>query len=66
MTSKNKVLLDAFTAYCEAHPNERFWQALRNWTKVPSIYVGDDSHCDDVSLVDTFYWEDQDDMKKPL
>jgi len=23
--------LSSFVSYCEAHPEQRFWQALRNW-----------------------------------
>lgn len=29
--NKNKEKLDSFTEYCKAHPEQRFWQALRNW-----------------------------------
>lgn len=28
---KNQKLLVSFTEYCVAHPEERFWQAMRNW-----------------------------------
>lgn len=30
---KSKKQLDSFVEYCTAHPEERFWQALRNWTR---------------------------------
>lgn len=30
----NKELLDQFVAYCEQHPEQRFWQALCNWDGV--------------------------------
>ena len=30
---KNKKLLDSFVKYCTGHPEERFWQALRNWAR---------------------------------
>lgn len=30
--SKNAKLLKDFTRYCDKHPNERFYQALRNWS----------------------------------
>jgi hypothetical protein len=33
----NKRMLAEFTLYCEAHPEERFWQALRNWADVDMI-----------------------------
>lgn len=31
--------LQSFIHYCEAHPDERFWQALRNWAEVSYIYT---------------------------
>lgn len=31
--SKNAILLAEFTAYCTAHPDFRFWQALGNWCR---------------------------------
>lgn len=34
LKSKNSKLLARFIAYCLEHPNERFWQALRNWSGV--------------------------------
>lgn len=36
--SKNSTMLAAFTAYCRQHPEERFWQALRNWTEFSFIF----------------------------
>lgn len=27
----NQKTLSSFVSYCEAHPEQRFWQALRNW-----------------------------------
>ena len=30
--SKNYAVATDFFAYCVAHPEERFWQALRNWS----------------------------------
>jgi hypothetical protein len=32
MDNKNIVLLTEFVSYCQGHPNERFWQALLNWS----------------------------------
>jgi hypothetical protein len=48
-------LLDSFVAYCKAHSEQRFWQALRNWTGVAYIFVGKDKD----NLKDTFYWENK-------
>ena len=30
--SKNELKLKSFTKYCKAHPEERFYQALVNWS----------------------------------
>lgn len=38
MKNKNKEQLDSFTKYCELYPEQRFWQALRNWSGVYAIY----------------------------
>lgn len=42
--SKNIKLLDSFNKYCLKHPEQRFWQALKNWAKVNFIvfYHGQD------------------------
>jgi len=56
--NKNKKQLDSFVAYCKLHPEERIWQALRNWAKVNFVYVqrsGERKSIED--LHDTFYWE---------
>lgn len=58
MKSKNQIKLESFTKYCEQHPEERFFQALRNWVQktVDSrwnwIYVEDGEEKED-----TFYWD---------
>ena len=33
MTTRNSEKLESFVAYCQSNPNQRFWQALRNWTR---------------------------------
>ena len=38
MAENNKEQLDLFVKYCKEHPEERFWQALRNWANVDAIY----------------------------
>ena len=30
--NKNNLLLLDFIAYCQANPDQRFWQALANWS----------------------------------
>lgn len=43
----------AFIKYLEENPEERFWQAVRNFTHAPFLYVSDKM----VELQDTFYIE---------
>lgn len=51
--TRNSKLLKEFIEYCETHPEERFWQAIRNWSGADKIlYEKGDS-------VDTFYWNDK-------
>lgn len=58
--TRNSKTLKSFIEYCVEHPQERFWQALRNWAGVGFIYVGDDYYLDIPSgLEDTFYWEEK-------
>ena len=49
--NKNKTLLKSFTAYCNKNPDQRFWQALRNWSEYVAIHgvIADDK------AEDTFY-----------
>lgn len=41
MKSKNSKTLDSFIQYCIAHPEERFWQALRNWSDHAFIFTSE-------------------------
>ena len=69
MDSKNFSLLTQFTNYCAEHTEERFWQALRNWSGYGFIlganYVPEDELSNiEVGTVrtwaeDTFYREDK-------
>ena len=64
---KSKLKLEEFTKYCESHPEERFWQALRNWSGFAKILVTNGLHVlpeerlslmfDPVGTRDTFYDE---------
>jgi hypothetical protein len=56
MPSKNNETLQSFVKYCQEHPEERFWQALRNWSKYAFIY-GSNSLLEDERVEDTFYIE---------
>jgi hypothetical protein len=58
MTTRNSDTLADFVAYCEAHPTERFWQALRNWCGRNFIFVSEQS-LSSSGADDTFYWEDR-------
>jgi len=49
--NKNKTLLKSFTAYCNANPDQRFWQALRNWSGYCAI-AGENEKGE---VEDTFY-----------
>lgn len=57
-------MLISFIEYCEEHPYERFWQALRNWAqinideKINFIVLAPIGWLEDRQLGnDTFYWE---------
>ncbi len=32
--NKNKTQLESFVKYCEEYPEQRFFQALRNWNQI--------------------------------
>ena len=53
---KNEELSKSFAKYCQEHPQERFWQALRNWSGYAFVCV---SHVfpSGTDIQDTFYWE---------
>jgi hypothetical protein len=54
-TSKNGKVLQSFIDYCVAHPYQRFWQALRNWSASSFIFASKAG-----VVKDTFYWEGRD------
>jgi hypothetical protein len=61
---KNKKTLNSFIVYCELHPEERFWQALRNWAGFSFIYDSNVPRANielpaeaNAYLEDTFYYE---------
>jgi hypothetical protein len=58
MATKNSEMLRDFIDYCVDHPEERFWQALRNWSGWHLVMVSNDSDAtDNHAIEDTFYWE---------
>ena len=52
--SNNEKTLATFVTYCEARPELRFWQALRNWSGFNFVWVGYEA---DVITFDTFNFE---------
>ena len=64
---KSNEKLSEFVLYCQKHPSQRFWQALRNWSGFDAIYTYSEKMTDAPrvekakqilsGLEDTFYWE---------
>jgi len=55
---KNKEKLLDFIAYCIEHEDERFWQALRNWSNQEFIISKNETDINgDYKEEDTFYWD---------
>lgn len=61
---KSSKLLGSFMAYCADHPDQRFWQALRNWSGNDYIYTQQggghlvsafNEDGEEIKLIDTFY-----------
>lgn len=58
--ARSRDLLVDFERYCAKHPDERFWQALRNWSGFAFIYgTRKISHIEQ-GIEDTFYFEKKD------
>ncbi len=49
---RSEETLESFIKHCKDNPQQRFWQALRNWSGYSYVYVDTDD-----GLADTFYWE---------
>jgi hypothetical protein len=59
--TRNSEVLQDFIDYCIKHPDERFWQALRNWCGWLFIEVTNDSfYSNDRHYQDTYNWEGKD------
>jgi hypothetical protein len=52
--SRNAELLEESARYCREHPEQRFWQALRNWSGASYVQVVAIGKKD---LRDTFHFE---------
>jgi hypothetical protein len=46
---KNSKQLKSFIEFCKKHPEQRFWQALRNWAKADYVLI---SNMFDVDMFD--------------
>lgn len=57
--NKNKKSLDSFTEYCIKFPEQRFWQALRNWFGIGFIGISNNLE----EWKDTFYLEENQDYQ---
>ena len=59
--TRNSLVLKSFVIYCKAHPEERFWQALRNWSGQNFILTAKGISFENIERFngqeDTFYWE---------
>jgi hypothetical protein len=47
MKTRNNELLESFTIFCKAYPEQRFWQALRNWSGNFFILINDGKETSD-------------------
>ena len=66
METRNSKQLKSFVEYCENNPEQRFWQALRNWSGYSFVYLSNDGDPADLprddfkpapELTNPFYWE---------
>lgn len=60
--SENAKVLTDFVAFCQRNPEQRFWQALRNWSEMSFVLAVDNAPFgseSNVSIIenDTFYWK---------
>lgn len=56
--SKNKKQLDIFIEYCQKHPEQRFWQALRNVCGYSHIFICNGTIDNPkTNCIDTFFIE---------
>ena len=57
---KSEKLLKELTEYCETHPEERLWQAIRNWSGFGFILASESEDIEELNdpknIVDTFYF----------
>lgn len=56
--NRNEKIINSFAKYCKENPEQRFWQALKNWSGKNFILVADDLE-DTLTFMDTFYFEEK-------
>jgi hypothetical protein len=57
--SRNSKALESFFMYCLANPEQRFWQALKNWSKFDSVLgVNYNYKLDEKTMIDTYHLEE--------
>lgn len=55
--TKAEQLANDFLNYVKTHPNERFWQALRNWVGCGFIFISYKMSPELLNhFEDTFFW----------
>lgn len=67
LATRNSKVLASFVAYCQQYPDQRFWQALRNWSDYNFVLVSNTlppttedmrgCYTKPYEIYDTFYWE---------
>jgi hypothetical protein len=63
--TRNSEVLASFVAYCTAHPDQRFYQALLNWSGVPFILVSDRPAHEGIvtaTVTDPYNWEGRNEL----
>ena len=53
-------ILGSFSKYWYEHPDQRFWQALVNWQKLPYLFIMPEPPENFPSAEDTHFIEDSD------
>ena len=68
--NKNQELLESFSKYMAENPNQRFWQALRNWSghdfliEIEGTFTDIFSIDPNTKIRDTFWLNDEDEIQR--
>lgn len=63
MNIRSQKTKEEFIKYLEEHPQERFWQAVRNFSEYAFI-IASDIPPDSPNQADTFYWEEREQPRR--